>query len=145
MTRLASSFILPLHPLILRLAILGDSPCDLCTAACCRQNGHDYAVLLEGEVERRKFAPFAVDVPVEQGEGGSVSVERVLPYLAGRCRFLGEDDRCTIYDDRPVNCRRFQCVTGFHHGGSDVGRHSLFLERNPAVLVVLQDLRPDRP
>src|SRR3954468_18785976 len=81
-------------PLPLRLAILGDSPCDLCTAACCRQNGHDYAVLLEGERERRKFAAFAVDVPVEQGESdstpGAISIERVLPYHAGRCRFLGD-------------------------------------------------------
>jgi Fe-S-cluster containining protein len=131
-----------------RLAILGDSPCDLCTAACCRQNGHAYAVLLEGERERRRFAAFAVDVPVEQGEGdstpgsrpGAVSVERVLPYHAGRCRFLGDDDRCTIYDDRPANCRRFQCVSGFHHGGGSVDRHSPFLNRNPAVLSVLERL-----
>jgi Fe-S-cluster containining protein len=127
----------------LRLAILGDSPCDLCTAACCRQNGHDYAVLLEGERERRKFAAFAVDVPV--GRGGFTSVERVLPYHAGRCRFLGEDERCTIYDDRPANCRRFQCVSGFHHGGGDVGGHGGFLQRNPAVLEMLASLRATGP
>src|SRR4051794_21923781 len=90
----------------LRLAILGDSPCDLCTAACCRQNGHAYAVLLEGE-ERRKFAPWSADVPI--GNGGQTAFERVLPYVDGHCPFLGPDDRCTIYEDRPANCRRFQC------------------------------------
>ena len=122
----------------LRLAILGDSPCDLCTAACCKQNGHAYAVLLEGEQERRRFAAFAADVPVEQG--GYVLTERVLPYRTGRCAFLGADDRCTIYEDRPINCRRFQCVTGFGHRGSDGSSHSTFLRRNPAVLALLESL-----
>jgi Fe-S-cluster containining protein len=121
----------------LRLAILGDSPCDLCTAACCRQNGHAYAVLLEGE-DRRKFAPWAADVPI--GQGGRTTFERVLPYVDGRCAFLGDDDRCTIYEDRPVNCRRFQCVTGYHHGGADVGSHSHFLTVNPGVVRVLDGL-----
>jgi Fe-S-cluster containining protein len=67
-------------------------------------------------------------------------VERVLPYLDGRCQFLGADDRCTIYEDRPVNCRRFECVTGYNHAGSTAGRHSLFLSRNPGVLKMLEDL-----
>ena len=124
----------------LRLAILGDSPCDLCTAACCKQNGHEYAVLLEGEVERRRFGPFAVSLWVERE--GRVALERVLPYRDGRCTFLGDDDRCTIYDDRPTNCRRFQCVTGYHNSGSTVGRHAPFLERNRHVLALLGALRP---
>ena len=122
----------------LRLAILGDSPCDLCTAACCKQNGHDYAVLLEGEVERRRFAAFATDVPVEAE--GRVSLERVLPYREGRCVFLGEDDRCTVYDDRPINCRRFQCVSGYHGGGGTPRQHDRFLSRNPDVLRMLECL-----
>ena len=123
----------------LRLAILGDSPCDLCTAACCRQNGHEFAVLLEGEGERRRFAAFAEDVPVEH-EGG-ITLERVIPYRDGRCVFLGTDDRCTIYDDRPGNCRRFQCVTGYHLGGGQVGRHSRFLDQNRTVLGLLERLQ----
>jgi Fe-S-cluster containining protein len=121
----------------LRLAILGESPCHLCTANCCKQNGHEFAVLLEGERERRRFAPFAVDVAV-RGADGVARSERVLPYRRGRCAFLGEDDRCTIYEDRPVNCRRFQCVSGYHLGGGDLRRHSEFLERNPDVLARLE-------
>lgn len=121
----------------LRLAILGDSPCDLCTAACCRQNGHEYAVLLDGEAERRRFAPWSRDVRMDAG--GQGVVERVLPYRDGRCVFLGEDDRCTIYEDRPVNCRRFQCVDAFHPGGR-VGEHGRFLRLNSHVLNILNAL-----
>jgi Fe-S-cluster containining protein len=116
-----------------RIAVVGESPCDLCTAACCRQNGHEFAALLEGD-EVRKFAPFAVDVPVADG-GGRVNYERVLPYVAGRCQFLGENDRCTIYEDRPRACRAFQCVTSYNAEG--LGAHGEFLRRNPGVLEIL--------
>ncbi len=120
-----------------RLAILGQSPCHLCYAACCKQNGHDYAVLLEGD-ERRRFGPFAIDVRINDGH--RAVVERVLPYRHGRCIFLGEDDRCTIYDDRPMNCRRFQCVRSFHQNGADLTRHGEFLLRNRRVLEILEAL-----
>lgn len=120
----------------LRLALLGDSPCDLCTAACCKQNGHAYAALLQDD-EIRKFAPFAIDVPLETADG-RLAFERVLPYVDGRCQFLGADDRCTIYDDRPRACRQFQCVESFHADG--VGRHGAFLQRNPRVREMLESL-----
>ena len=126
---------------LLRLAILGDSPCDLCTAACCKQNGHGFAVLLEGEAERRRFAPFAADISVDRG-AGVLALERVLPYRDGRCPFLGPDDLCTIYEDRPTNCRRFQCVSGYRAGvgkGSSAS-HSDFLLANPGVLSMLDGL-----
>lgn len=121
----------------IRLAIFGDCPCERCVAACCKQNGHDYAVLLEGD-ERRKFAAFCVEVKVDSGT--HVAVERVLPYREGRCVFLGRDDRCTIYADRPANCRRFECVSGFHLGGADRSRHSEFLTRNAHVAQMLDEL-----
>lgn len=118
-----------------RLAILGHSPCHVCTAACCRQNGHDYAAILRGD-EVRKFAPFAIDVPF-RAQGG-VIVERVLPYVHGRCQFLDEDDRCRIYDDRPAACRAFECIPHFNREG--IGRHGLFLKRNPRVREMLESL-----
>jgi Fe-S-cluster containining protein len=121
----------------LRLAILGESPCGLCHANCCKQNGHDYAVLLEGD-ERRRFAPFAVEMNFSDSPGAPPRIERVLPYLNGRCQFLDDDDRCAIYTQRPVNCRRFQCVPGYHSGGSELSRHSEFLRRNPDVLALLE-------
>jgi Fe-S-cluster containining protein len=118
----------------LRIAIVGASPCGACVAACCKQNGHAYSVLLEGR-EQRKFAPFAIDAPIACD--GATVIEKVLPYRDGRCIFLGEDDLCAIYDDRPVNCRRFDCIRAYHHGGRDVNGHGAFLERNPAVTDLL--------
>jgi Fe-S-cluster containining protein len=130
-------------PRRLRIAILGASPCGDCAANCCKQRGHDYAVLLRGD-EPRRFAPFAVSVPIEQqagpGEqGGRVVHEHVLPYAAdGRCQFLGPEDRCSIYDDRPQSCRDFECVR--HYNADGPGRHARFLHLNPDVLDRLERL-----
>jgi Fe-S-cluster containining protein len=118
-----------------RIAIVGPSPCDQCVAACCKQWGPDYAVLLRGD-EVRKFAPFSVDVPV--GSGGRVIVEKVLPYVDGRCQFLGPDDRCTIYEDRPQSCREFECTPRFKPPA-----HDPFLQGNPRVLKLLNTLAVD--
>jgi Fe-S-cluster containining protein len=118
-----------------RLAILGPSPCHRCTAACCKQNGHAYAAILRGD-EVRKFAPFSIDVPFRSER--SVVVERVLPYVQGRCQFLDEDDRCRIYGDRPAACREFECVPHFNREG--IGRHGIFLQRNPRVREMLESL-----
>jgi Fe-S-cluster containining protein len=119
----------------LRIAILGASPCGQCTAACCRQNGHAYAALLEGD-EVRRFAPYAIDTRIDAG--GCVVVERVLPYVDGRCVFLGDEGECLVYDARPAACRAFECVRHFNRDG--VGRHDVFLARNPRVLEMLEEL-----
>jgi hypothetical protein len=120
----------------IRIAILGGSPCDLCTAACCKQSGHEFAVRLRGD-EVRRFAPWAIDVPIARKDG-SVGHERVLPYVDGRCPFLGADDRCTIYADRPQSCREFECVTAYNSDGP--GQHGRFLQLNPHVLHILKSL-----
>lgn len=121
----------------LRLAILGESPCPQCSACCCKQNGHDYAVLLRDE-EVRRFAPFAIDAPMQQK--GRIILEKVLPYRDGRCQFLGDDDRCLIYQDRPSACREFQCTPAYNQLG--LGQHGLFLQRNPQVRHLLDSLTP---
>jgi Fe-S-cluster containining protein len=122
-----------------RIAILGNSPCERCTAACCKQNGHDYAALLVGG-ETRKFAPFAIDVKIRAGH--RIVTERVLPYVNGRCTFLGADDRCTIYEDRPDSCRAFECVVQFNRDGT--GQHGEFLHRNVEVREMLESLQGNR-
>lgn len=122
---------------LIRLAILGQSPCERCHANCCKQNGHAYAALLWPE-EYGRFGPFSEAIRVA-GQAG-VRVERVLPYVKGRCQFLGEDDRCTIYQDRPRSCREFQCIAGYHGQGAAIGVHSEFLQRNGQVLGMLEAL-----
>ena len=119
----------------IRLAILGDSPCDHCMAACCKQNGHEFAAILR-DGERQRFAAFAIDVSLNSN--GRVVYERVLPYRNGRCTFLDDDDRCSIYDDRPSACRQFQCVTSYNESG--IGQHGEFLARNPRVLEMLNSM-----
>ena len=121
----------------IRLAIIGESPCGACYAACCKQNGHEFAALLQGEDELRRFRPFAQSVVMASG-GAHPVVERVLPYRDGRCVFLGSDDRCTVYEDRPQACRAFQCVTSFNAHG--ISRHGEFLARNPRVLDLLKSM-----
>jgi Fe-S-cluster containining protein len=117
-----------------RIAVVGSSPCHACQALCCKQNGHEYAVLLDGEDERRRFAAFSTSVLISSGT--APVEERILPYVAGRCRFLGDDDRCTIYDDRPRNCRRFECVRFFR--SEPDWTHGLFLRRNPMALRAIE-------
>jgi len=116
----------------IRIAILGGSPCDRCWAACCKQNGHGYAALLRGD-EVRKFAAFSTPARIQQGT--RVVIEHVLPYVHGRCQFLGDDDRCTIYEDRPAACRAFQCIDHFSVRGLGT-----FLQRNPRVREMLEIL-----
>jgi Fe-S-cluster containining protein len=120
----------------IRIAIVGPSPCTKCVAACCKQNGHEYAVLLQGDDERRRFAAFSVGAPMQSNN--RVVVERVLPYRDGKCQFLGQDDLCTIYEDRPLSCRQFECTLSYNVGG--VGRHGRFLQLNPHVLTLLESM-----
>ena len=119
----------------LRIAILGQSPCPACHANCCRQNGHDYAVLLHPH-EYPRFAPFSTLIPIDSA--GQRLYERVLPYLNGRCQFLDQDDRCTIYQDRPLSCRQFECIRDFNAQG--ITRHGRFLQLNPDVQQLLESL-----
>lgn len=90
-------------------------------------------MLLQTDAERRRFAPWAITLPVD--DGGTLRHERVLPYTpTGRCHFLGDDDRCTIYEDRPSACRAFECTRHF-----DPRRgHGPFLRGNAAVVNVLE-------
>lgn len=118
----------------IRIAVVGASPCDQCVAACCKQNGHEYAVLLQGDAERRRFAAWSIDASIR--DGGRIIVERVLPYVNGRCQFLDTQDRCTIYEDRPQSCRDFECTKAYNCDG--IARHGRFLQLNPHVLKLLE-------
>ena len=98
-------------------------------------------MLLQGEAERRRFAAWSLTLPIR--DGGRVVHERVIPYRERGgdtkcCPFLGGDDRCTIYDDRPQACRDFECSRHFNQHG--VADHGLFLRGNPTVAALLADL-----
>ena len=124
------------EPRRLRVAVVGASPCGQCRAACCVRSVSEYAVLLQTDEERRRFAAWSLSLPVRDA-AGTLHYERVLPYRqeTGRCAFLGDDNRCTVYDDRPLACRQFECTRHFNRHG--VGRHGRFLQGNPDVADLL--------
>lgn len=108
-------------------------PCEHCSAYCCKQRGHDFAVLLEEhEVERFDQACLVRDVVPNLGITDS---EWCLPYKDGKCVYLGDDDKCTIYESRPERCREFNCVNGYKCKGE---YHSYFLEDHPEVVKLIE-------
>lgn len=103
-------------------------PCDTCkTAACCRafvvhitkeeyESGlyGDAAIEITDEVRRQlppssqNFLHMAIQMP-------NIAFDNQHNYflegLIGEpCKFLGKDNRCTIYDVRPVTCRQYSCI-----------------------------------
>lgn len=128
----------------LRLAVVGASPCGDCAAACCKRTVSEYAVLLQTDEERRRFAAWSLTLAVRDDEAaGGIRHERVIAYREhadgiARCPFLGgddDDDRCTIYDDRPLSCRQFECTRHFNEHG--LGWHGTFLRGNTGVIRLL--------
>jgi len=113
------------------LSRLPEPPCQGCTGACCKQQGpeYNYSVMLTPE-DGDKFDDVAwwYDHP----DGFYV---RGLPYEDGKCVYLGDDNRCTIYEERPQICRRFNCLVGYRPEGL-----SEFLKRNSPVVTLIESL-----
>lgn len=103
-------------------------PCEFCDGHCCRQNGHEFAVMLEdGEENRFQDAiqfPDLVNGP-----------DWVLPYKQGKCVYLTDNNRCGIYNTRPSACRKFKCTNGYNR---DPRRHSFFVRDNSYVAELIQ-------
>ena len=121
-----------MSPRTLRIALIGPSPCERCDAACCKQAAWPFAVLLQGEDEQRRFRPWSTTTQLLDADGQQKTAA-VLAYRDGRCPFLGDDDRCTIYDDRPQSCRQFECTRRF-------GVDESFFAANPRVERLLRTL-----
>ena len=99
-------------------------PYNRCTGACCRRGstGHEFATWLLESAEIERFRTTAKLT----AEGW------VIPFDDYRdCVFL-KNDRCSIYEERPVACRAFNCLAGYEAHGP--GRHTFFLQDNPNVL-----------
>jgi hypothetical protein len=95
-------------------------PCDGCTA-CCRSSFFVHIGPDETETLRRIPSALLVRAP------GLPDGYRVLGYdERGHCPML-VDDRCSIYEHRPVTCRKFDCrvlsAAGLEPDGP--GQHAL--------------------
>lgn len=103
--------------------VLPDPPCSHCTAECCRRFRTVCLTDEEGKAGKYKDT-----FETEQGVRGS---RFHMEILNNRCGYLQDDNRCGIYEDRPLACRNWTCLWGFgKYGGLD---HSSFLISNPQV------------
>ncbi|MEK6799834.1 MAG: YkgJ family cysteine cluster protein [Planctomycetota bacterium] len=99
---------------------MGTILCEHCTAACCRylslpldtpRNARDY------DDVRWYLMHEGVMVYVEEG--------RWYIQLQARCRNLGADNRCMVYETRPTICREYEPGDCDYSGG-DYGYQHLF-------------------
>lgn len=86
--------------------------CEHCTAACCRY----IALPIDKPASRDDFENIRWYLAHEDV---AVFVDKGQWYisLATRCRYLGEDHRCGIYDKRPKICRSYRTDGCDYHGG----------------------------
>ena len=68
-------------------------PCADCQAACCTQQGS-----------------IAISLQPEELNSYEHDNDQQITMVNGRCYYLNEDNRCSIYDKRPQICRSFNCV-----------------------------------
>ncbi len=80
--------------------------CLECPGRCCSKQrlGLGYLALTPKEAERKLFKPHIQWI----SESGTKEKRAVLS-LDPKCHFLGDDNRCTIYDRRPATCRSYVC------------------------------------
>jgi len=79
---------------------LGNDGCQGCPAMCC--HGLEEAIIRPTtvqEVENLKWELYFVNTMV------FIRNKRWYKMSTGRCRYLGQDNRCGIYDTRPQVCR----------------------------------------
>jgi Fe-S-cluster containining protein len=134
-----------------------DLRCSNCVAACCKgpvdmhlttdeYRRHRGRMNLEVVVKPRNY-PQVVNVPREFTQpDGSVQIHpkqfhvaagKGLYKLLDNCGYLGDDDRCTIYETRPGCCRGFEesseaCRVTRLLRGLDGGVASLLDDAGPA-------------
>lgn len=72
-----------------------------CGAKCCKS--HFGVNMSEREHERIEALALERGVVLRWSRQG----EAKRMHLDGRCRFLGADDLCTIYEQRPLGCKQF--------------------------------------
>ena len=82
---------------------MGSILCEHCTAACCRY----LALPIDTPTSARDYDDIRWYL---MHEGISVFVEEGEWYIQiqTRCKNLGEDNRCMIYDTRPEICREYK-------------------------------------
>lgn len=99
---------------------MGGVLCEHCAAACCRY----LAIPLDKPKSRRDYDDIrwylmhdGISVFVEDGDW--------FIQFQTRCKNLGEDNRCQVYDMRPEICREYE-PGDCDYGGGEYGYDHLF-------------------
>lgn len=104
--------------------------CDSCSGVCCKQSDNrPFAVMLVDGDNAEDYQTIEAD----DGIDDDVKV-KAIPYRDGKCIYLSDENRCTIYEKRPVLCREFYCFTNY----DPEKRLSFFLEDNPEVVELIE-------
>lgn len=104
-----------------------ESQCVKCGAKCCRyfcfeiDEPDDCATF---EDVRWFLCHEGVTVHIDEDGDWYISIDNP-------CKYLGPDNRCTIYEDRPIICRKYD-TDGCDHTGGDYRYQKLF--RSPEEL-----------
>lgn len=84
--------------------------CATCVAACCHVAGHVDISLFDAQ---RLADALGVSIGTFLDEYTARYEDmRVIKLHGDRCRFLGPDNRCTVYAARPDTCRDYLCWRG---------------------------------
>lgn len=107
--------------------VYAPTPCEACKAKCCTNQAPWNFIQLTPAEE----AVFEKKVKVEIVNDETLGKGWFFDDETGACPFLGEDKRCTVYDERPEVCRKFIC-TNKQFQGVD-----LLLKNNPDLAALL--------
>jgi len=105
--------------------------CNKCQAYCCRQDkthAGDAVILDDSEYD---FFHNKATLSILTLDGEE---HFTIMYKNGKCPFL-EGNRCSIYKNRPKQCRLFECWTEAKSGS----RKELFLKDNPDLKELIKN------
>jgi uncharacterized protein len=112
--------------------------CDSCSALCCRY----FALPIDNPETRKDFDNIRWYLV---HENVVVFVEKKQWYIGimNRCKHLQADNRCGIYETRPMICRSYSTDNCDYHGG-DYGYERLFTSADGLWTYAMELLREQR-
>ncbi len=96
------------------------SPCNKCDGRCC-----SYRDIILEKVEKDKYISIITD------EGYFA-----LPMIDGKCPYL-KDNRCSIYETRPIGCRTFECINCYRNVKGKI-KLTFFLQDNSDIAELIE-------
>ncbi|MFC1501088.1 YkgJ family cysteine cluster protein [Elusimicrobiota bacterium] len=79
----------------------GDKYCRKCKAICC----HNLAMAIGKPVNRKEIEDLKWQLHFDTVKV-YIHEHHWYQWVKGKCMYLSKDNRCTIYDKRPITCRR---------------------------------------